>query len=88
MSKRDWRDGSPFEQLATEHATMTKIWHAPPFGVASILQPQSSPIVATGEITSWRFKRVAMRCEKSATNYRSFVALACGFIWIKSVHMA
>jgi transposase len=35
-----------------------------------------------------RFKRVAMRCEKTETNYRSFVALACGFVWIKSVHTA
>lgn len=33
-----------------------------------------------------RFKRVAMRCEKTETSYRSFVALACGFLWIKSVH--
>jgi transposase len=35
-----------------------------------------------------RFKRIALRCEKTATNYRSFVALALGFILIKSVHTA
>ena len=35
-----------------------------------------------------RFKRVAMRCEKTAQNYASFVALALGLIWIKSVHRA
>lgn len=35
-----------------------------------------------------RFKRLAMRCEKTEANYRSFVALACGFLWIKSVHRA
>ena len=35
-----------------------------------------------------RFKRVAMRCEKTKQNYASIVALACGFISIKSVHMA
>ena len=35
-----------------------------------------------------RFKRVAMRCEKTAQNYASFVALACGFTLIKSVHTA
>lgn len=35
-----------------------------------------------------RFKRVAMRCEKTARNYASFVALACGLILIKSVHTA
>jgi transposase len=35
-----------------------------------------------------RFKRVALRCEKTARNYASFVALAFGFILIKSVHTA
>ena len=32
-----------------------------------------------------RFKRIALRCEKTAQNYGSFVALALGFILIKSV---
>ena len=35
-----------------------------------------------------RFKRVALRCEKTAQNYGSFVALALGFILVKSVHTA
>ena len=35
-----------------------------------------------------RFKRIALRCEKTAQNYGSFVALACALILIKSVHMA
>jgi transposase len=35
-----------------------------------------------------RFKRIAMRCEKTATNFASFVALACVFVLIKSVHTA
>jgi hypothetical protein len=35
-----------------------------------------------------RFKRIALRCEKTARNYSSFVALACAFIWVKSVHTA
>lgn len=35
-----------------------------------------------------RFKRIALRCEKTARNYRSFVALTAGFILIKSVHTA
>lgn len=33
-----------------------------------------------------RFKRVALRCEKTARNYGSVVALALGFILAKSVH--
>ena len=35
-----------------------------------------------------RFKRIALRCEKTARNYGSLVALALGFILIKSVHTA
>lgn len=33
-----------------------------------------------------RFKRIALRCEKTDQNYGSFVALALSFILIKSVH--
>jgi hypothetical protein len=35
-----------------------------------------------------RFKRIALRCEKTARNYASFVALTLAFILIKSVHTA
>jgi transposase len=33
-----------------------------------------------------RFKRIALCCEKTAENYSSFVAFACGLILVKSVH--
>lgn len=33
-----------------------------------------------------RFKRVALRCEKTDESYGSFIALALSFILIKSVH--
>jgi transposase len=33
-----------------------------------------------------RFKRVAMRCEKTADSYGAFVAFACVLILVKSVH--
>ena len=33
-------------------------------------------------------QRIALRCEKTAQNYGSFIALALGFILIKSVHTA
>ena len=33
-----------------------------------------------------RFKRVALRCEKTAESYAAFAAFACGLILIKSVH--
>ena len=35
-----------------------------------------------------RFKRGALRCEKTARNFRSIVALAATFILVKSVHTA
>jgi transposase len=35
-----------------------------------------------------RFKRITLRCEKTARNYASFLALVCGFILIKPVHTA
>ncbi|WP_137131096.1 IS5 family transposase, partial [Rhizobium sp. FY34] len=35
-----------------------------------------------------RFKRVALQCEKTKQNFASIVAIAAGFILIKSVHAA
>ncbi len=35
-----------------------------------------------------RFKRIALRCEKTAENYASLLAFACGLILVKSVHRA
>lgn len=35
-----------------------------------------------------RFKRVAMRCEKTDTSYSAIVSFACSMILIKSVHTA
>ena len=35
-----------------------------------------------------RFKRVALRCEKTARNFSAVVALALAFILVKSVHTA
>ena len=33
-----------------------------------------------------RFKRVAMRCEKTDISYSAFISFACGLMLIKSVH--
>jgi hypothetical protein len=33
-----------------------------------------------------RFKRIALRCEKTAENYASTVAYACGLTLAKSIH--
>src|SRR5260370_7101528 len=33
-----------------------------------------------------RFKRVALRCERTAHNFSAFIPLPCTFILVKSVH--
>ena len=33
-----------------------------------------------------RFKRVAMRCEKTDTSYSAIISFACGLMLTKSVH--
>src|SRR5689334_15718000 len=35
-----------------------------------------------------RFKRVAMRCEKTAASYSAIISFACGLMLVKSVHTA
>lgn len=35
-----------------------------------------------------RYKRVAMRCEKTDTSYTAFISFACGLMLVKSVHTA
>ena len=35
-----------------------------------------------------RFKRIALRCEKTAASYSAIVAFACAMILVKSVHTA
>ena len=35
-----------------------------------------------------RFKRIALRCEKTKQNFTSFVALVAAFILVQSVHTA
>lgn len=35
-----------------------------------------------------RFKRIAMRCDKTAESYAAFVSFACGLILVKSAHRA
>ena len=58
-----------------------------PKNFPSILYKARSRIeISVGKLK--RFKRIALRCEKTAQNYGSFVALALGFILIKSVHTA
>jgi hypothetical protein len=56
----------------------------PAFFPKTLYQARARIEQAVGKLK--RFKRIALRCEKTAQNYGSFVALALGFILIKSVH--
>ena len=42
--------------------------------------------IAVGKLK--RFKRIALRCEKTARNFTSFVAIVAGFNLIQFVHTA
>lgn len=33
-----------------------------------------------------RFKRIALRCEKTAVSFSAIVSFACGLVLVKSVH--
>ena len=57
----------------------------PPFFPKTLYKARARIEQAVGKLK--RFKRIAL-CEKTAQNYGSFVALALGFILIKSVHTA
>ena len=35
-----------------------------------------------------RFKRIALRCDKTDISYSAIISYACGLIWVKSVHTA
>ena len=41
-----------------------------------------------GILPVFPYRKNALRCEKTKRKFASFVALACGFVWIKSVHTA
>lgn len=58
--------------------------HRPKFFAKTLYRGRARIEQAVGKLK--RFKRVALRCEKTAQNYASFVALACGLILLKSVH--
>ena len=35
-----------------------------------------------------RFKRIALRCDKTATSYSALISFACALMLVKSVHRA
>ena len=58
-----------------------------PANFPNILYKARSRIeIAVGKLK--RFKRIALRCEKTARNFGSFVAIVAGFNLIQFVHTA
>ena len=60
--------------------------HRPAFFPKALYRGRARIEQAIGKLK--RFKRVALRCEKTAENYAALVAFACGLILVKSVQMA
>lgn len=60
--------------------------HQPAWFARTLYRGRARIEQAVGKLK--RFKRIALRCEKTKRNFASFVALAAGFILVKSVHTA
>ena len=60
--------------------------HRPAFFPKALYRGRARMEQAIGKFK--RFKRVALRCEKTAESYAAIVAFACGLILVKSVHTA
>ena len=60
--------------------------HRPAFFPKALYRGRARIEQAIGKLK--RFKRIALRCEKTAANYAALVAFACGLILVKSVHTA
>jgi transposase len=84
------RQGQPRGGAATRHLSRhpdrenTK--HKPAFFPKILYKGRARIEQGNGKLK--RFKRIALRCEKTAQNFAAFIALACTFILVKSVHTA
>jgi transposase len=58
----------------------------PKFFATTLYKARARAEQGVGKIK--RFKRIALRCEKTAQNFAAFLSLACFFILVKSVHTA
>jgi len=60
--------------------------HSPKYFPKTLYKGRARIERAVGRLK--RFKRIALRCEKTAANFLSLVSFACGLILIKSVNKA
>jgi hypothetical protein len=73
--------------LVTRHcAASANEGNKPAFFVRTLYKAWARIEQGVGRIK--RFKRVALRCEKAARNFRSIVVFAAGLCLMKFVHMA
>ena len=62
-------------------------WYTPAVW-AGVVNPDCKLALLTHAVERLGAVRVALRCEKTARNFRSIVALAATFLLVKSVHTA
>lgn len=85
-------DSTANRQIARRHGAVPVIPHRrntkplPGFFAKALYRGRARIEQAVGKLK--RFKRIALRCEKTARNFGAFVALAAAFILVKSVHTA
>jgi transposase len=60
--------------------------YRPPFFPKTLYRGRARIEQTVGKLK--RFKRIALRCEKTAENYAALISFACGLILVKSVHTA
>ena len=83
-------DGARNRQLARQKGSLTVIPYRkttknrPKRFARALYRGRARIEQAIGKLK--RFKRIALRCEKTAINFSSFIVLAAAFILIKSVH--
>ena len=58
--------------------------HSPKYFPKTLYKGRARIEQAVGKLK--RFKRIALRCEKTAANFLSLASFACGLILVKSVH--
>ena len=80
------RDGARKRGICPVIPYKSNVTNRPKFFPKILYKARARIEQAVGKLK--RFKRIALRCEKTARNYGSFVALVLGFILIKSVHTA
>jgi transposase len=83
-------DAEPNRQAARERhicpiiPRRTNAKYRPPFFPKTLYKGRARIEQTIGKLK--RFKRIALRCEKTAENYAALISFACSLILVKSVH--